>query len=61
MILLFLLIVAVCKWFCYYCALRGLLHYYGTIFNHMPEVEAMKEITNQAMKRVISDFFKLHI
>lgn len=58
-ILLFLLIVAGFKWFSYYCVSRGLLHHYGVKFNYMPDSKQLEEITNQAMKRVISDFFKL--
>jgi len=59
-ILLFLLAVAGHRWFVYYCALRGLMHHYGMKFSYMPDDSELKEITNQAMKRVISDFFRLN-
>ena len=58
-VLAILLLMAILKWFWYYCALRGLMHHYGQKYNYVPDGEWMKEITNQAMRRVIGDFLHL--
>lgn len=58
-VLAILLLMALLKWFRYYCALRGLMYHYGKKYNYVPDGERMKEITSQAMRRVIDDFFRL--
>lgn len=58
-VLAILFFIAALKWFQYYCALRGLMYHYGKKFNYVPDGEWIKKITNQAMRRVIDDFFRL--
>lgn len=58
-ILTIFLLIAVSKWFLFYCTLLGVLHYYGIKYNYVPNAGELKEITNQATKRVIDDFLKL--
>jgi len=59
LILIILLLIAIWKWFLYYCTLCGIIHHYGIKFNYSLDVVEIKEITNQAAKRVIDDFLRL--
>ncbi|KHD35178.1 hypothetical protein NL50_14890 [Clostridium acetobutylicum] len=51
-------IYSIIKWFIYYCAVRGLLYYLGTRYDDLIDAEKAKELTNKAVKRTISEFFR---
>ncbi|MCX0353455.1 hypothetical protein LI064_02820 [Clostridium perfringens] len=51
------LIIAISKWFIYYCATRGLLYYLEMKHSDMPDEKKAKELTNMAIERTIKEFF----
>lgn len=51
------LIIAISKWFVYYCATRGLLYYLEMEHSDMPDEKKAKELTHMAIERTIKEFF----
>ncbi|MDU4320879.1 MAG: hypothetical protein E7I47_16415 [Clostridium sp.] len=56
LILIIALIIAIYKWFIYYCTVRGLLYYLGDRYSDMPNFEKVKELTIMAVERTIKEF-----
>lgn len=56
-VLVLALIIAISKWFVYYCALRGLLYYLEIEHSDMPNEKKVEELTYMAIQRTIKEFF----
>lgn len=56
-VLALVLVIAISKWFVYYCAIRGLLYYLEVEYSEMPDEKKVKELTNMAIERTIKEFF----
>jgi len=59
-ILLTLLIVAMYKWFIFYCTTRGLLYYLATEHNDELDEKKACGIRDDAVRRVIRDAIASH-
>lgn len=51
------LVIAMSKWFVYYCTVRGLLYYLEMEHSDMPDEKKVKELTYMAIERTIKEFF----
>lgn len=51
------LVIAMSKWFVYYCTVRGLLYYLEMEYSDMPDEKKAKELTYMAIERTIKEFF----
>lgn len=51
------LVIAMSKWFVYYCTVRGLLYYLKMEYSDMPDEKKAKELTYMAIERTIKEFF----
>lgn len=56
-VLALVLVIAISKWFVYYCAIRGLLYYLKVEYSEMPDEKKVTELTNMAIERTIKEFF----
>ena len=55
--LLLLLLISITKQFGYYCGVRGLIFYLETEHNDVLDNNKIKKITDNAVRKVIHDFF----